>query len=411
MKAKKSDTVNNIIESVEGVAFKNQNLKKQILSYFVHSGNTTISELCKSLNFSAPKISEILVELQEEGLVKDYGKSEDATVGRRPNIYGLKPNSVFFVGVDVKKFHVNLGVLDLKNNFVKRVDRLPFQLKNTEESLVHLCDIITEFLLENNQIKDKIVGIGINLSGRINYKSGYSYSYYNFSEEPLSRIIESKVGLPVYLENDSRAMAYGEFMMGDVGHEKDVLYVNMDYGIGLGVMINGQLYYGKSGFAGEFGHIHVFDNEVICHCGKKGCLETEASGDALVKMFNKRVEEGETTRLQKMSNKNGIYLLNDIIQAANDDDILAIECISEIGEKLGKGISTLINLFNPELVILGGALSESGAYIRLPVKSTIFKYSLSLVSNETKLIMSKLGELSGLYGACLLVRNRFFEFE
>lgn len=396
--------------AVDGVAYKNLSLKKQILSHFANEGNATITELSRILNFSSPKIAELLNELQQAELVKDYGKAEESGVGRRPNIYGLAPNSVFFVGVDVKRFHVNIGLLDLKKTLIKKSVAVPFQLTNTPESLDSLCAVIRQFLAETGSMRDKIVGVGVNLSGRINSKTGYSYSYFNFSEEPLSKVIEEKIGIPAYLENDSRAMAYGEFSTA-AADEKNILYINMDYGIGMGIMINGELYYGKSGFAGEFGHIRVFDNELICHCGKKGCLETEASGQALLRLFAQKLKEGATSIITKRKTDADKILLNDIIDAANNDDVLAIECIAEIGEKLGEGIATLINLFNPELVILGGSLSATGAYIRLPVKSAVFKYSLSLVSNETRLKMAELGEESGIIGACLLVRNRLLTFE
>lgn len=392
-------------EAVDGVAFKNLHLKKQILAYFANTGNATISELSKELNFSSPKIAELLGDLIEDGLVKDYGKAESG-IGRRPNIYGLKPNSVFFIGVDVKKYHINIGLLDFKKTLIKTKEKIPFQLKNSPESLDELCAIILDFTKGLSSIAEQIVGIGVNLSGRINYKTGYSYSFFHFSEEPLSQIIEKKVGIKTYLENDSRAMAYGEFCNGIVADEKNVLYINMDYGIGLGIMINGQMYYGKSGFAGEFGHIRVFHNEIICHCGKKGCLETEASGYALLQLFTRKLREGASSIVTKKHKNLDDILLDDIISAANHDDVLAIECIAEVGEKLGEGIAMLINLYNPELVILGGSLSATGAYLRLPVKSAIFKYSLSLVNTDTELKMSKLGEQAGVIGACLLVRNR-----
>lgn len=397
-------------EAVDGVAFKNLHLKKQILAYFATTGNATISELSKELNFSSPKIAELLGDLIEDGLVKDYGKAESG-IGRRPNVYGLKPNSVFFIGVDVKKYHINIGLLDFKKTLIKTKEKIPFQLKNSPESLDELCGIILDFTKGLSSIAEQIVGIGINLSGRINYKTGYSYSFFHFSEEPLSQIIEKKVGIKTYLENDSRAMAYGEFCNGIVADEKNVLYINMDYGIGLGIMINGQMYYGKSGFAGEFGHIRVFHNEIICHCGKKGCLETEASGYALLQLFTQKLREGASSIVTKKNKNLDDILLDDIISAANHDDVLAIECIAEIGEKLGEGIAMLINLYNPELVILGGSLSATGAYIRLPVKSAIFKYSLSLVNTDTELKMSKLGEQAGVIGACLLVRNRLLTSE
>ena len=217
-------------------------------------------------------------------------------------------------------------------------------------------------------------------------------------------MIENRIGLKIYLENDSRAMAYGEFCAGVVHEEKNVLFLNIDHGLGMGILINSQLYYGKSGFAGEFGHIPFFNNEIICHCGKKGCLETEVSGWALTSIFKKKLEEGSSSILSKVKIED--ITLEHIIKAAADDDVLAIELIASIGEKLGRGVATLINLFNPELVILGGRLAVTDSYLRLPMKSALNKYSLSLVNNDTQVKMSKLGEQAGVIGACLLVRNR-----
>ncbi len=187
-----------------------------------------------------------------------------------------------------------------------------------------------------------------------------------------------------------------------------MLFVNMDYGIGLGILIDGKVYYGKSGFSGEFGHIPFFNNEILCHCGKKGCLETEASGNALIRLFKEKIQEGSSSQLiSKYENVEQIKL-QDIIDAAQNDDMLCIELIANVGEKIVKGLAVLINIFNSELVILGGTLAQTEDIIRLPIKSTLNKYSLSLVNNDTKLKMSKLGEKAGVMGGSLIARNNVF---
>jgi predicted NBD/HSP70 family sugar kinase len=201
-------------------------------------------------------------------------------------------------------------------------------------------------------------------------------------------------------------MSYGEFCSGIVRNEKNVLFVNIDYGVGLGILIDGKLYYGKSGFSGEFGHIPFFNNEIICHCGKKGCLETEASGSALLRMFEQKIQQGSSSLLVTKGKTTGELRLTDIIEAAQAEDVLSIELIADIGEKIGRGLAVLINIFNPELVILGGTLAETGDYIRLPAKSALNKYSLNLVSGDTELKMSKLGEKAGVTGGCLIARNK-----
>ena len=375
-------------DTLTGVAYKNLNLKKSVLGYFANVNNGTIADLCKELNISVPKITSVLNELIQEGIVQDYGKIK-STGGRKPNLFGLVPDSAFFIGVDVNQNHLNLALSDLQKNLIKVTEKINYKLDNNKESLELLCQLINNFINELTIPKEKILGIGINLSGRINYLTGYSYSFFYFNEQPLSKIIESKVGIRVFLENDSRAMAFGEFCLGNVNGEKDVLFLNLDYGIGLGMFINGQLYYGKSGYSGEFGHIPLFDNEILCNCGKKGCLETEAAGWALIRMVHEKMLEGSTSVLFDKNNQNKEIQMEDVIKAANNDDVLAIELIARVGETIGRGIAILINIFNPELVILGGGLSQTGDYIRLPVKSAINKYSLSLVNIDTQLKLSK----------------------
>lgn len=394
-------------ENALGVAYKNKSLKRAIISYLDQVGNSTIADLNKELNISTPKIINLVNELIQDGLVKDYGKV-DSTGGRRASMYGLVAEAAFFVGVDVKRFSINIGLLDFKKNLVTIKENIPYKLENTNESLEQLISVITGFVNELPVERDKVLGIGVNLSGRINNVSGYSYSFFHFHEEPLASILEARLGIRTFLENDSRAMAYGEFYFGVVSNEKNVLFVNMDYGIGLGILVDGKVYYGKSGFSGEFGHIPFFSNEIICHCGKKGCLETEASGLALVRMFNEKINQGSSSQLLHKYDDTRHIKLQDIIESAQKDDVLAIELIAQVGEKIGKGLAVLINIFNPELVILGGTLAQTGDYIRLPLKSALNKYSLSLVNNDSQLKMSKMGEKAGVIGGCLLARNKVF---
>jgi predicted NBD/HSP70 family sugar kinase len=392
-------------DQASGVAYKNRLLKKLIINYLDVTGNVTIAELSKELNISTPKITNLIGELTEDGLIKDYGKV-DSTGGRRASLYGLVADSCFFIGVDIKRYYINIGLSDFQKNLVIINERIPYKLENTVEGYQHLINIIKKFIDQLPVEKQKVLGMGINISGRVNQTTGYSYSYFHFHEEPLSQTIENEIGIRTFLENDSRAMAYGEFYCGAVSHEKNVLFVNMDYGVGLGILIDGKIFYGKSGFSGEFGHIPFFNNEIICHCGKKGCLETEASGIALLRNFKEKIEQGSTSSLIKKGKSLDELRVMDIVQAALDEDVLSIELIAEIGEKMGKGLAVLINLFNPELVILGGTLAQTGDYIRLPIKSALNKYSLNLVSSDTQLLISKLGEKAGVMGGCLMARNR-----
>ncbi|MDO6390080.1 ROK family transcriptional regulator [Pontibacter sp. BT731] len=397
-------------DEMSGVSYKNTLLKKQVLEILSSQGNATLADLGRQLNVSTPKINELITELIAEGLVRDFGKS-NAGVGRKPNIYGLEASSAHFIGVEVKRESINIGLMDFSEKFLKIELDIPFHLENSNESLDQLCSKIEEFIDSTTVPKDKILAACVNISGRVNHKTGYSYSFFHLHQEPLSQIIRDRIGIHTYLENDTRGMAFGEFYSGVVTSEKSVLFVNIDEGIGMGIMIDGKLYYGKSGFAGEFGHIPLLANDIICHCGKKGCLETEASGLAITQQFKARLKQGATSIVTNTVSDIAKINLQHIIHAALNDDMLAIEIISEAGEKIGRGIAAIMNLFNPELIILGGSLAETDAYIRLPIKAAINKYSLSLVSTDTELRMSSLGRKAGVMGACLLARDKILSIQ
>ena len=390
-----------------GVAYKNKSLKKAILTALDITGNITIAELSRDLAISTPKITSLVNELVEDGLVQDEGKI-NSTGGRRANIYGLVSTSGYFIGVDVKKYSLNIGLLDFKKTLVTTREQIPFLLENTTESMQALISSIKDFIKAQKLSKERILGIGINLSGRINHITGYSYSFFHFNEEPLSKVLENALGIPIFLENDSRAMAYGEFCSGAVNGEKNVIFINLDYGTGMGVLVDGKLYYGKSGFSGEFGHIPLFNNEIICQCGKKGCLETEVSGQALLRMFQEKIKSGSSSILAKNGKIPNNLKLSDLVEAAAKEDMLVIELLAVFSEKLGRALAVLINLLNPELVILGGTIAETGDYIRLPTRSSLNKYSLSLVNSDTQLKLSKLGGQAGILGGCLIARNMIF---
>ena len=254
--------------------------------------------------------------------------------------------------------------------------------------------------------RKEIIGIGFSLTGRVDSNSGYSYTYFNFNEIPLTEVLQQRLGIRAYIENDSRAMMYAEKTAGVVKEEKNVIFLNIGRGVGVGILIDNKLYSGKTGFAGEFGHIPLFPNEILCSCGKKGCLETEASGLALEKMFVEHMKAGETSVLSKQWKKGKEILLYDIIQAAHNDDMLAISLISEIAEKLGRGVGILINLLNPELIVIGGTLSLVGDYFMLPLKTAINKYALSLISKDTCFKISKLGDNASVLGVAMLIRAK-----
>ena len=174
----------------------------------------------------------------------------------------------------------------------------------------------------------------------------------------------------------------------------------------MGMILDGRLFYGKSGFSGEIGHFPMLDNGKICRCGKIGCLETGASGSALHKMILEALSQGKASMLSPKFTNGEEVIIKDIIAAIKKEDVLAIEKVEEVGANLGRGIAGLINIFNPELVIIGGKLAVAGDYLMLPVKSNVKKLALNIVNRDTKIKFSKLGRLAAPLGDCMLIRSR-----
>lgn len=392
------------IEEIE-LGSKSAQMKLNVLRYFILNGESTLPDLGKEMDVSVPTVTKIVWELMDDGFVVDFGKVE-TNGGRRPNNYGINPNSGYFLGVDIKRFRINLAIINFKGEIIESNSNIDFLYENTPESFSKLCDIINQFVDKQSIPKNKILSAGINISGRVNAKSGHSYSHFYFSEEPLSEVFHKKLGMHVTIDNDSRSMAYGEYMQGVGAGKKDVFFINVSWGLGMGLIVEGKLFYGKSGFSGEFGHINAFDNEVICHCGKKGCLETEASGSSIIRRLLEKIAEGTNSVLDQTLQNKGKITLEDLIEATNNDDMLAIELVEEVGNNLGKHIASLINIFNPEAVIIGGSLSLTGDYLLLPIRSAVKRYSLNLMSKDTEILLSELGDEAGIIGACLLARSK-----
>lgn len=385
-----------------GTSNRNDAVKIDIIDYFIQNGNATTNDVARVVGVSMPTASKLINELCEDGYVNEYGKLE-TDEGRRPQLYGINPKSGYFLGVDFDKDVVNIGLIDFTGHLVELEVNKPFVQRNTMESLDELCGLIRRFV-DNIEIpREKILTMNVNISGRVNPDTGYSYSMFNFSENSLATLLTEKVGITATIENDSRSMAYGEYIAGNVKGEQDVLFFNVSWGLGMGIIVNGHLYKGKSGFAGELGHVHAFDNEVICHCGKKGCLETEVSGSAFHRIVRERIAAGETSTVR--TDKDGNFTLQDLITATNNEDWLCIDVVEGIGRKLGQKIASLINIFNPELVVLGGSLSATGDYLLQSVRSAVIKYSLSLIYKDTKIVLSRLKDRAGVVGACMIARK------
>ena len=379
-------------------------VKNQIIKFFIRNGNATNNDLAKEFALSVPTVSKIISEMMDEGFVNEYGKLETGE-GRHPNLYGLNPDSAYFVGVDMMPDTVSMVLMNFRGDLVELSMDVPLKVENTEESLDALCGKVVEFINGLSVDKSKIGAVNLNISGRVNPFTGYSFSMFNFSEAPLTELLSEKIGCPVYIDNDSRAMAYGEYMKCDHSLVRNMLFINLSWGLGMGIIVNGKVYRGKSGYSGELGHVHAFDNEILCHCGKKGCLETQVSGRAFHRLVMECLQRGEASSLQKQFKANKPITYTDLIRAANYEDMLCCNVVETMGNQLGEHLAGIINIFNPDTVVIGGKMSLLGDMLVHHIRSGIMKYSLNLVNQDTRFCLSQLKEKAGVVGAAMLARS------
>lgn len=384
-----------------------EHIKRTILLYFINNGRQMIPTVAKAIGFSIPTVNKYISELIEEGDLINLGKSKTQR-GRQPNYYDLNAESRYYIGVDVKYYGVSIGIMNLKGEIILCKEHYGLSIENTPTDLDYICELIKQTIDSSGIARSAIRRVGVNLSGRIDSKRGFSYSLFNFegNDEPLSETLTETLGISTFIENDTRAMTYGELIAGAGQNFRDFLFINVSWGIGMGIVIDGKLHYGSNGFSGEIGHINAYNNELMCHCGKKGCLETEVSGRAIQRQFLKRLQDGEVSSLSRRINNGEHIDITDIIRAAREDDTLSIELIESMGTELGRQLANLINIFNPEAVIIGGALAGAGDNLLSPISQAIRKYALRLASRSVQISFSTLREKVGITGACMLARQR-----
>ena len=376
-----------------------------ILNSVFQKGQFIIPDIADQTGFSVTTIAKYVSELYAKDILEKKDCLKTNKRGRNPILYQVKSERYYFLGVDLKPFELIIGLMNLTGEMVCIERITDFRFENTHNILDEICTHISQFILKfQGRNVGKIVGINFNIGGRVNSHLGTSATIFNFEETrevPLTFLLNERLGIPVFIENDTKAMAYGEYVSENNSSQENVIYVNVGWGLGLCIIIDGEIYYGKDGYSGEFGHIHMYENNVMCHCGKKGCIETEISGSAVCRKIVERIHNHEASVLSKK------VTIEDIIEAAKLEDPLCIELVTQAGSELGHQLAGLINLLNPDRIIIGGRMSEIASYYFLqPVKLAVHKYSLRLMTQHLSIVPSRLGVDAGVIGACLIARKK-----
>ena len=369
-----------------------------------------IPELANLTGYSVPTISKYIHDSLDSGLViSSESLSEAKTRGRRATWYKLNPDAAYFLGIDTKHYATVLSIMDLTGETVMERENTDLPFSNTPQFLEALCHEIRDFIRQPS-LEGKIKAACFNISGRVNARKGLSHSIFSFEnseDEPLAEIMSERIGVKSVIENDTRAMLYGELYKGGIRGLSDCLYVNISWGLGLGILANGEIYRGADDFAGEFGHTKAFDNEIICHCGKKGCLETEVSGNAAKRILSEQLAAGKTSSVNVSASNPDSPSVQDIIKAANNEDPLCQDIMEDMGRKLGMHLANLVNILNPRAIIIGGSMSRNNDLLLEAAKLSIKKHTLKLIHRNLTVTTSSNPERIGVLGACLIAREEF----
>lgn len=381
-------------------------LQKQKITKLLYLNRAlTNPEINKQVGLSTPKIISLLNELKNEGLVEEIGQA-DSSGGRRPVLYGLKRDALYTVGITINLFRTTIFIFDGRNEAICEPIVLELSITRGIDIVDLIVDRTNELIDEQKVDREKIVGVGIEIPGLVNYELGVNYTHLK-TRQPLLKVFEEKLGLPAIIENDAKARTYAELKFGAAKERKNVLVLELDWGIGLGMVLNGKLYRGKNSLAGEFGHLPMADNGILCACGKQGCLETIASGTAIARMAREGIKNGKSSLLTSLVNEDIDKIEpKTVVQAANAGDQYSITILTNVGQWLGKSISYLIQIFNPELIVLSGRVSNAGQYILTPIQQAINTYCNPDLSKEVKIQVTTLDKYAGVHGVTAMLMEK-----
>lgn len=400
------------LDSLTNIERKKYLQKVRLVKLLHTEGAKSNADICRVLNISSPTSIILLNELISEGLVEKKGKGISIG-GRKPELYSLPNNSFYVLCIEMDRFKTEMAILDNNNNNITGIKSFSLKLSKDKSAINLLHEFAEQFISSSGIDTNKLVGIGLGMPGLVDSNEGRNYTYLVSStgdSKSLRDNLEEKFNKPVYVQNDVKTNTLAECRFGLALNRKDALVLLMDWGIGLGIIMDGKLQSGMSGFSGEIGHIPFVKDGELCHCGKRGCLETVASGIALARMAKEGIKSGQTSILNTLSEEEIDQIEPQVvIDAANKGDQYAINILSQVGENLGKAVATLIQLFNPELIILGGKIAEAKQYITIPMRHAINTYCMTRIREHTKIVLSTLGHSAGILGSASIVIENTFE--
>jgi len=352
-------------------------------------------------------ISSLVEELLARGLIHETGINSTGT-GRPSTLLDINPQAGQIIGVELGVDFVSVALTDFLGKILWRSTEAADPTDKQDNTISQTLALVNEALENSRKQGSFVLGLGLSIPGTVDLKEGVMIFAPNLQwhDVPLQRIFSEPTGLRVFIENDANAAAIAEHLFGVARGCSDFIFVFAGVGIGGGLFLNGHLYRGNNGYAGEIGHSPIVAEpaQALCHCGNRGCWETYANQASIIQRVQSRLDMKRSSIVPNlMAEQNTPLTISIIKQAADAGDCEAIEAFSEAGLAMGQGFASLINIFNPDKIILGGPLSSVGNYLLPSIKEAVDKHSLPEIDQQVEVRLSTFGPDASLIGAISLV--------
>lgn len=356
------------------------------------------AEIARRSGLSPATVTGIVSQLIEEGLV--YEKEEgDSRGGRKPILLALNKKGGYVVGIKLMADHAIGALTDLEATIItKQVE--DFEGHSLEEVLDTLETLVGK--LQRTIDSDQLLGVGIGLPGLVDADRGIlkQSPFFQWFDVPLVEHLESRLGLPVFVDNDVNTLTLVEQLFGEWQDVENFILVTIGRGVGLGIVVNGNLYRGVNGGGGEFGHTVIDPNGPLCACGKRGCLETFVADPALLRLASEAVARGEIP--------GAVNEVEDLLELAQEGNQAVKEIYTQAGQKLGWGIANLINILSPEIVIISGEGARAGDLIFNPMREAISVHVMPGLSESFEIHVDPWEDDDWARGAASLILQQVF---
>ncbi|MBL4677269.1 MAG: ROK family protein [Mucilaginibacter sp.] len=384
---------------------KHDLLRKELIKQFYYGKRLTLTELSKLTHKSLPLVTNTVNSLVEEGYVQEHGLAP-STGGRRALSFLLSDQlQRYIVAVAIDQLVTQVVIYDMMNKIMITPESTEITLfKDDPAVLTEITGFIKNYIVRSGIPAHQILGVGIGMPGFVNAVEGINYTFLKpDGDTSLKKHLATELGLPVFIDNDSSLIALAELKFGVAKDLKDVLVVNVGWGIGLGMVVNGSLFRGHTGYAGEFSHIPLSATNKICSCGKRGCLEVDTSLLVMIERAKAEMNNGTSSSMEKLYKKKGELPADEFLQAARAGDPLAVSIISDAAFLIGKGIATLIHIMNPGLIVLSGSGAIAGKILMAPIQQAINEFCIPWLAEQTEIEVSQLAADAKLLGSATLV--------